>query len=336
MAQTLEKLGRAILFNITALRKIEEKNHPYLCKLLGQRYGGITRRQRLEQFLKAVMGFYTDEPDSFTDRDGLLWIPIPRDHALIDVHGGGASSWGNNLRLFCVLGLATPYNPDNHGKTNLPQVQHFTAAYEARKRTEQMNAYYKAHPDEYPHKSKSHSPTFYNIPRYGKKRLAEAEKHAAILKGLSVGKWKMDPIRDALGNDEANRAFDVLFNSIGPRTAERRERLKMAALRRFFEDGYFYPVDVLSDALSASDASTAAEAAKGAEAVDIFENYDEPINLEAYEADQRRKYLYLKTWEEYLTPCGLLREMGWKLGQPTRAEKETYHLPADSRKQIVR
>lgn len=310
---------------------LEISSYSYLTKILAQHYTTrngttITRGQRLQQFLDAVQQFETDTPENYTDREGRMWIPVPRDSKLIADNGGGAGGWGNNIRAFCVLGLAYPYNPDNHGKRNLRHVQHFTAAYEARRETDKMNAYYKAHRDKYPHKQLSHSPTFYYIPEYTPERLAEADRRAAILSGFPVGKWGMDAIRDALGNKATNCAFDVKYTQHGPATAEQRERLKMAALRRLYDDGYFYPADVLADVLSASDAIQAAEAAR-AEAGDIFDAYDDTIARDARTAERH----FTKTWEQYLTPYGLLKELNLKLSPPSNEERQRYNLTGRTR-----
>ena len=328
----LKKLYNTASFDISEVNKIAQNNYPHLCKLLAQRYTHngttVTRRQRLQQFLDAVRQFKTDTPEDYTDREGRLWIPVPRGSKLIADNHGGPGSWGNNIRAFCVLGLAYPYNPDRHGKKNAPQVQHFRAAYEARRKTEDMRQYYREHPEE--KKSAKNSPTFYLIPRYSKKRLAEADRRAAILEGFSVGKWGMDAIRDALGNEAANCAFDVKYTQHGPATAEQRERLKMAALKRLYDDGYFYPADVLADVLSASDAIQAAEAAR-AEAGDIFDAYDEPLDLETYSEKKQRERHFTQTWEQYLTPFALLREMRWTLCQPNDEERQRYNITGNTR-----
>lgn len=321
MGSSLELLSNSIYFDIEELSKIEEKTYPHLYKTLMQ----YNRYERARQFLKAIKAFKTDTPEDYTDREGRIWIPVPRDNGLIKgnkyikPNGGGATTWGNVIRMLCVLGLVYPYNPDNHGKKNAQQMQHFKAAYEARKKTEEMNAYYREHREEYPHKSKSHSPNFYFVPRYGKKLLREAEKRAEELSKVSVGYWRKDLVRDALGNDPANKAFDVQYTAIGPHTAKQRETLREAVIARLDANGYFYPADVLNDVLSGG----SSEESEEEELEDIFDAYDEPIE------DTRNERHFTQTWEQYYR-YALLKELGLKLGPPSKADQQQYNLTGNT------
>lgn len=298
-----EGLTSVLNFDLEVVAQLLESDgseYPYLSKCLRQR--GAAKGQRLMQLLREALAYDTSIPGNPPNIDGggYAYVKLPRER-LRAKHGGSPSTWNDAINLFCAIGFMIQHKPGNHSPENNTAAENYSVDVAEGKGNHSRPA------------------TWYTFPRYRAEVLSEAERRAEALKRTPAQK---DAIRDAIGSDIANMATDTAYN-IHPETEKQRETLRKAALARLDAYGYFYPADVLNDALSASDAIQAAEAAKEAE--DMFTT-DPETEKRIRDAKRERRH-YEQTWKQYLTPHGLLEaEHLTQPHKPTAAEREAYHL----------
>lgn len=239
MRTPYEILSTVLNDNLTTVVQLVESDgseYPHLTKELKAR--GAAKGQRLLQLTRSALAYDTSIPGNPPNIDGggvaYVKVSLAKLHAL---HGGSKSTWREYITRFCALGLLKQKKPDNHS----PEKNTAAENYSVKVAEEHGNG--------------SRAASWYTFPRYTPQRLAEADAKAEQMQGRPARK---DAIRDALGDDIANRATDTRYG-IHPDTVAQRKALRTAVLTRIDAKGYCYPADAIADALSASEGTTEAE-----------------------------------------------------------------------------
>lgn len=243
MRTPYEILSTVLNDNLSTIVQLVESDgsmYPHLTKELKAR--GAAKGQRLMQLTRSALAYDTSIPgnppniEPTKDGGGIAHVKVSlaKLHAL---YGGSKSTWREYIARFCALGLLQQHKPGNHSPENNTAAENYSV-----KVAEE-------------HDNGSRAASWYTFPRYTPQRLAEADAKAERMKGRPARK---DAIRDALGDDIANRATDTRYG-IHPNTVAQREALRTAVLTRIDANGYCYPADAIAYALSASEGATEAE-----------------------------------------------------------------------------
>lgn len=288
--------------------------YPTLSKRLGAYNTSLGRK--LDSILSYAIEYGTEDEAQFISREyGARGFECMLSYeTMVKLYGGSVETWWNSIQMLSSLGLLYIRKPDMHKPMSEDNPNGNTPAQEYSRERARIKAG-KDKPGIKP-------VNWYSFPRYTKGVLAEAEKRAEALKGLSMGSINKDAVRDRLEARIADTAYDTPFG-ISEHVQVYRGVIRSVMQNQLSQHGYTRPEAVLKEAyqqISGEDMAEA-DAAKMEESEDIWDG--------AFDADKAKQEARIhatlkRVWGAYRPQ--LFVELGLKYSAPTTLEREQWKL----------
>lgn len=288
--------------------------YPALSKRLGAYNASLGRK--LDSILCYAMKYGAEDEAQFISREqGVRGFECMLSfETMVKLYGGSVETWWRSIQMFATLGLLYIRKPDMHEPMSEDNPNGNTPAQEYSRERARI-------------KAKKDKPgikpvNWYSFPRYTKGVLAEAEKRAEALKGLSIGSINKDAVRDRLEARIADTAYDTPFG-ISDHVQAYRGVIRSVIQAQLSQHGYTSPEAVLKEAYQqiAGEDMAEADAAKTAEPEDIW---DGAFDADKAKQEARIRATLKRIWGAYRPQ--LFIELGLMYSAPTKEEMEAFQF----------